>query len=155
MAVFTAAQGLEMAMQIEENGEAFYTTFAAESSDAEVKELFEFLAGQERNHYKVFEKLLGRIEPGPQMLAPEEDEYSMYLQVALDQALFSGPDKALATARDAKDRETAIRTALGFEKDTLLFFYDLREMVSDNDRETLTRIVNEEKAHVRRLAREL
>jgi rubrerythrin len=79
----------------------------------------------------------------------------MYLQVALDQALFSGPDKALATARDAKDRETAIRTALGFEKDTLLFFYDLREMVSDKDRETLTRIVNEEKAHVRRLAREL
>ena len=155
MAVFTASQGLEMAMQIEQNGEAFYTTIAAETSVAEVKELFEFLAGQERNHYKVFEKLLGRIEPGPQMLAPEEDEYSMYLQVALDQALFSGPEKALATARDAKDRETAIRTALGFEKDTLLFFYDLREMVSDKDRETVTRIVNEEKAHVRRLAREL
>ena len=155
MAVFTASQGLEMAMQIEENGEAFYTTVAAETSVADVKELFEFLAGQERNHYKVFEKLLGRIEPGAQMLAPEEDEYSMYLQVALDQALFSGPEKALATARDAKDRETAIRTALGFEKDTLLFFYDLREMVSDKDRETVTRIVNEEKAHVRRLAREL
>jgi rubrerythrin len=79
----------------------------------------------------------------------------MYLHVALDQALFSGPDKALANARKAGDRETAVRIALGFEKDTLLFFYDLREMVSDQDRDTITRIINEEKSHVRRLAREL
>ena len=155
MAVFTAAQGLEMAMQIETNGEAFYSTVAAETSVAELKDLFEFLAAQERNHYKVFEKLLGRVEPGPGMLAPEEDEYSMYLDVALDQALFSGADKALAAARRAQDKTAAIRTALGFEKDTLLFFYDLREMVGENDRETLSRIINEEKSHVRRLAREL
>jgi rubrerythrin len=155
MAPFTAAQGLEMAMQIEQNGELFYTTIAGETSVTEVKELFEFLAAQERNHYKVFEKLLGRVAAGPQLVAPEQDEYALYLNAALDQALFSGPDKALAKARDAQDRETAVRTALGFEKDTLLFFYDLREMVGDADRETLTRIVNEEKAHVRRLAKEL
>ena len=60
MAVFTAAQGLEMAMEIETNGETFYTTVAGETSIPEVKDLFEFLAGQERMHYKVFEKLLGR-----------------------------------------------------------------------------------------------
>lgn len=155
MAVFTASQGLEMAMQIEENGEEFYTTVAAETSVDEVKELFEFLAAQERKHYRIFEDLLGRVEPGPQMLAPEEDEYSMYLNVALDQALFSGPEKALATARDAKDKESAVRTALGFEKDTLLFFYDLREMVADKERDAITRIINEEKSHVRRLAGEL
>ncbi len=155
MAVFTAAQGLEMAMEIEENGEAFYTAVAAETSIPGVSDLFEFLAAQERGHYKLFKKPLGRVEPGPEMLAPEQDEYSMYLHVALDQALFSGPDKALANARKAGDRETAVRIALGFEKDTLLFFYDLREMVSDQDRDTITRIINEEKSHVRRLAREL
>jgi len=155
MAVFTAAQGLEMAMQIEQNGEAFYATVAAETTLAEVKELFEFLAAQERIHYKIFEKLLGRVEPGAGMLAPEQDEYSMYLNVALDQALFAGAEKALAAAREAQDKTAAIRTAIGFEKDTLLFFYDLREMVSETDRDTLTRIVNEEKSHIRRLAREL
>ena len=155
MAVFTAAQGLEMAMQIEQNGEAFYSTVAAETTIAEVKELFEFLAAQESIHYKVFEKLLGRVEPGAGMLDLEQDEYSMYLNVALDQALFAGAEKALATAREAQDKTAAIRTALGFEKDTLLFFYDLREMVSEKHRETVTRIVNEEKSHIRRLAKEL
>ena len=61
-------------------------------------------------------------------------------------------DKALALAKQANDRETALRAALGFEKDTLLFFYDLREMVSKADRESISNVIREEKKHVRRLA---
>jgi len=44
---------------------------------------------------------------------------------------------------------------MGFEKDTLLFFYDLREMVSEAERGTISNIITEEKAHLRRLARML
>jgi rubrerythrin len=42
--------------------------------------------------------------------------------------------------------------ALGFEKDTLLFFYDLREMVSEAEQKAVTGIIREEKTHLRRLA---
>ena len=44
---------------------------------------------------------------------------------------------------------------MGFEKDTLLFFYDLREMVSEGERGAISGIISEEKAHLRRLARML
>jgi rubrerythrin len=152
MAIFTAAEAIEMAMEIEKNGEVFYNEVAAKSTDREVKALFEDLAAQERGHYQVFQKMLGDVKPAPELPAVEYDEYQAYVEVTLDNALFAGPDKALALAKQAQDRETALRAAMGFEKDTLLFFYDLREMVSEADREAIGGVIREEKKHLRRLA---
>ncbi len=152
MAVFTAAEALEMALEIEKNGEVFYKAAAEKSDDAEVTALFEDLAAQEQIHYKIFQKMLGGVGSAPELPAEEYDQYQAYLQSALDNALFSGEDKALALAEKATDRETALRAALGFEKDTMLFFYDLREMVGEADKETVSRVIGEERKHARRLA---
>ena len=155
MAVFTAAEAIEMAMEIETNGEVFYNEAASKSTDAQVKALFEDLAIQERGHYRAFQKMLQGAQPAPELPAAEYDQYQTYVQAALDQALFAGPDKALSLARQAEDREMALRAAIGFEKDTLLFFYDLRDMVNEADRETVSSIIREEKKHLHRLARML
>jgi rubrerythrin len=152
MAIFTAAEALEMAMEIEKNGEVFYTTVAEKSADPEVQALFEDLAAQERGHYRVFHKMMGEVGPALELPATEYDQYQTYVRSALDNALFAGPDKALALAKQAQDRETALRAALGFEKDTLLFFYDLRDMVSEADQEAVSNVIREEKKHLRRLA---
>lgn len=156
MTLFTAAQALEMAMEIERNGETFYNEAAAKSADPEVKALFEDLAIQEQAHYRVFQNMLERTDPdaAPSTAYPTAyyDEYKAYVQVAMENALFTGPAKALALAEKAEDRETALRAAMGFEKDTLLFFYDLREMVSEGEKEAISKIIKEEKKHLRRLA---
>ena len=152
MAVFTAAEALEMAMEIEKNGEVFYKAAAEKSGDAEIKELFDDLAAQEQMHFLVFKKMLGGVGSAPALAGDEYDQYQAYMQAALDNALFAGEDKALALAEKAVDRETAVRAALGFEKDTMLFFYDLREMVGDSDKETVSGVIREERKHVRRLA---
>ena len=159
MTLFTAAQALEMAMEIERNGETFYNETAAKSADPEVKALFEDLATQERAHHRVFQKMLE--ETGPDVAlsgaypAAYYDEYKAYVHVAMENALFAGPSKALALAEKAEDRETALRAAMGFEKDTLLFFYDLRDMVSETYQETISGVIREEQKHLRRLARML
>jgi rubrerythrin len=151
MAMLTAADVLQWAMEIEKNGKAFYDAAGAKSADPEVRALFEDLAVQEQGHYEVFRKMLGASSAaGPSTL--DHDAYQAYLQVALNKALFAGPDKALALAENAEDRESALQAAIGFEKDTLLFFYDLRDMVSDAERGTVTAIIQEEKGHLRRLA---
>jgi rubrerythrin len=155
MAVFTAAEALEMAMEIEKNGEVFYNEAAAKSTDSEVKALFEDLAVQEQGHYQAFLKMSKGTQPATELPTAEYDQYQTYVQVALENALFAGPDKALALAAQADDRDTALRAAIGFEKDTLLFFYDLRDMVNEADRETISLIIREEKKHVRRLAKML
>ncbi|MGB7060817.1 MAG: ferritin family protein [Candidatus Zixiibacteriota bacterium] len=152
MAVFTASEALKMAMEIEKNGETFYNAVATKSTDPKVRVLFEDLAVQERGHYLVFQKMLGGVKPDAELPTAMYDEYQTYLQTALDNALFAGPDKALALAEQAQDQETVVRAAMGFEKDTLLFFYDLREMVSEADRDAISGIIREEKTHLRRLA---
>ena len=152
MGIFSAAEAFEMAMQIEQNGEVFYKAVAARATDPSVKTLFQELAAQEQKHYLVFQKMAGTVSGAASPQAPERDEYQAYLQAALDNALFAGPDKALAMAEQARDRQTALRAAIGFEKDTLLFFYDLREMVSVAEQEAITGIIREEKMHLRRLA---
>jgi rubrerythrin len=140
-------------MEIEENGEAFYNAVAGQfEPDGDIRKLFEDLAVQERAHFRLFEKMRDEVAPSPQSPLVEADEYKAYLLSALDNALFSGPDKALTAIDESPDRETAIRTAMGFEKDTLLFFYDVREMVSEKDRGAITGVIREEKRHVRRLA---
>jgi rubrerythrin len=163
MAFLTAAEALKWALEIEKNGEAFYKAVAAKSADSEVRALFEDLAAQERGHYQVFQKMLDEVRPDPDLSRLDYDEYRTYLQVALDSALFAGPDKGLTLAKQAlrrgsgqaQNRETALRAAMGFEKDTLLFFYDLREMVSEAERGAISGIISEEKSHLRRLAKML
>jgi rubrerythrin len=157
MAFLTAAEALKWAMEIEENGEAFYNTVAARSTDPQVKALFEDLAVQEQGHYQVFQKMLEKVRPDPDLssVGVQYDEYQAYLQVTLADALFGGPDKGLTLAKQAQDRETALQAAMGFEKDTLLFFYDLREMVGEAERGAISDIILEEKSHLRRLAKML
>jgi rubrerythrin len=152
MAVFTAGEALEMAMEIEKNGEVYYNAVAEKATDAEAKALFEDLAVQEQAHYKVFEKMLGGVKAAPPLPGEEYDQYQAYLQAALSHALFEGPDKAMALAKQATNQEEALIAALNFEKDTLLFFHDLREMVSEADKQAIAGIINEERKHVRRLA---
>lgn len=153
MAVFEASEALEMAIKIEENGEAFYKAAAERSDDVEVAELFEELAGRERAHREIFEEMARAVGPAPEPSGEEVGDYASFVQVALDHAVFAGPDKALRIAEEATDRGAALRAAMGFEKDTMLFYYDLREMVDDADRATISDIINEERQHLRRLAK--
>lgn len=153
MGIFAAAEALAIAMQIEKNGQVFYNTVAAKATDLNVKELLQELAVQEQRHYQIFEKMADTVSGVASPSAPEYDEYQAYLQAALDNALFAGPDKALALAEQARDRQASLQAAIGFEKDTLLFFYDLRDMVSVADQKAIHGIIQEEKLHLRRLAK--
>ncbi|NLE43967.1 MAG: ferritin family protein [Chloroflexi bacterium] len=152
MTVFTAAEALNMALEIETNGEVFYSAVAARQADPETKAVFEELAAQERVHHQVFSRMLGQVSPDVELPDADYEAYREYVQVALDGGLFAGKDKALRMAEEAETKASAVRSALGFEKDTLLFFYDLREMVPEKEQDAITRIIREEKAHVRRLA---
>ena len=152
MAFLKAADVVEMAMNLEKSGEVYYRAVAAKMESTEVKALFEDLADQEVKHYQVFAKLAKGVRGQPIMLDEEWDQYQAYLGATVQSALFEGPDKALAAAAQVADSEEALRAAIGFEKETMLFFHDLREVASDVDQEVIGRIIAEEKRHLKRLA---
>lgn len=155
MPAFTALQALHMAMEIEKNGKVFYEAAAVQAADPALKALFRELAVQEQKHYQVFERMAKFVHEPAETQPVEQSDYQLYLAATLDNALFAGPDKALAVAEGAADRGAALRAAIGFEKDTLLFFCELREMVDESDRDAVSGIISEEKAHLQRLAKAL
>ena len=152
MSIFKASDAIEMALEIETRGEAFYRAVAKKAQTPEIKALFEDLAEQEVLHHKTFARLSKTQWAQPLMPDDQWDQYLTYMQATIQNAFFAGEDKSLALAEQAGDEKEAIRMAMGFEKETLLFFYDLREMVSEADAKTVKIIVDEEKAHLRRLA---
>jgi rubrerythrin len=153
MANLSARTVLRWALEIETNGEAFYRTVAAAASDREVKTLFSDLAYQEERHYRAFERMLA---DAPEASAEaDSSEFEAYIKAALADALVGGADKGLVLARQAENEEAALKAAMAFEKDTLLFFYDVRDMVPEAQQDAVTAIIDQEREHLRQLARVL
>jgi rubrerythrin len=151
MVLLQATDVFELAMQVEKSGETFYGAAVSKVDSPSVKSLFEDLVFQEIRHYRCFRSLLESVR-GRQLLTAEQwHEYQGYLAATVQSAFFEGPDKALALAETIKDRQHAIRMAIEFEKETLLFFYDLYDIVPDSGKRAVREIVNEEKSHIRRL----
>ena len=144
---------LKWAMDIETNGKTFYDALAAQATDADVKTLFLDLAYQEERHRVTFERLLERVAARAASSPTVDADERAQMQRMLSNALMGGEESGITLARQAKDETSAIQAAMAFEKDTLLLFYDLRELVPEGQQAAVTSVINEEKSHLRQLAR--
>ncbi len=136
-----------MAMEVEKSGKAFYETILAGAKDEKIKELFSFLAEQEENHYKFFKK---QYENAGSMNISGEDweDISEYIKATTDSRFFLGEDQAIKAAKKAGGVEEAVDIAISFEKDTLLFFYEIKNVTPAASKEASQKIIDEEKKHV-------
>ncbi|GAF82729.1 unnamed protein product, partial [marine sediment metagenome] len=55
-------------------------------------------------------------------------------------------------AEKAASSAEAIQIALGAEKDSILYYSEMRNLVRERDREMVDRIIEEEKSHLRQLS---
>ena len=154
MAVISASELVEAAIGIERNGVVYYSSLAELSRDPSLKEAYGGLADMERKHIDIFQLLLKSVSRYPPMRATESDEeYQRYLEALIDSVVFTDDEVARKMARDARSPAEAIQMALGAEKDSILFYLEMRDFVSKNDRAALDSVIKEEKSHVRELSR--
>lgn len=151
MALLTGDEIIEIATRLEESGEVFYNAAAEKAATPGIKALFEDLAVQEQYHRRAFQQMgRGAVEL---TLSPEQwEEFQGYADALLKQSFFAQPENALNQAAQAEDEREALRAALDFEKEAMLFFHELQAAVKGADRETVERIIHEEKQHVQRLS---
>lgn len=152
---FNANDVLEIAKQIERNGEAFYRTAAKTLGQAEGGALLEELAAMEHSHLNTFQQIqdgLSEWLKQPEVFDPN-DEASLYLQAFADGCVFdldAKPAKFLETERGLDE---ILAKAIDLEKDSIAFYTGLREMVpADRGRSKVAQIILEEMSHVRLLA---
>jgi rubrerythrin len=154
MALFSMKQLLEMAVRDEETGVAFYTGLAERAGDASLRVLYSTLAAQEEHHAARFREMAAAVgeEAIPREQYPGQRE--SYLGALLGSRAFPTPAEAAAQAHVLGDAES-LRVALEMEKDTLLFFLEMRGAVSAKQAEYLDAIVDEERGHVTQLSAKL
>jgi len=148
---YSATEIMEMAIQTEKGGKLFYEAVAAQSKDDSLKSLFLYLAGEENRHIRVFENIVKTVNVTAHEMPANREEVSLYLKAVTDSRYFLGPDKALVLARDAKNSSQAVKLALAFEKETLMFYLEAADTVPASDRPAIEALIKEERAHVRKL----
>ena len=62
-----------------------------------------------------------------------------------------GKNKSLPSLEHVKSIGDAVNFAMGFEKETLLYFYEIRNIIKEKD--IVDEIINEEKSHIMWLSR--
>lgn len=153
MAVYSVNEIIEMAVQIERNGYAFYHE-ATKRKDLDPKslEFLAFLRDQELNHEKTFLNLRDDNDMEVLELSADWELVAAYLKTIVDGRIFNDEHSAIRKATEAKDIHTVIDNAITFEKDTLLYFHAINDSISNpKAKEALRRIINEEVSHVLKL----
>jgi rubrerythrin len=148
---YSVPEIMEMAVETEKGGKLFYETVAEQTRDDNLKGLFSYLADEENRHIRVFEDIARTIKVASDEMPANWEEVSLYLKAVTDSRYFLGPDKALVLAKDAKSTSQAVKLALAFEKETLVFYLEATDMVPTLNRPAIEALVREERAHVRKL----
>lgn len=145
---FSIGEVIEQAVQTERLGYQFYTGMAEKfRGDQGLNRLFSTLAEKELRHEKTFSEL-------KEVVGDREvegwDEVTHYMRAIVESEFFLGKNKALPSMDGIRTVGDAVKFAIGFEKETLLYFIGIRDAVQEKD--VVDEIINEEKSHIRWLA---
>ena len=143
--MFSVAEIIDIAIQIEKNGEAVYRNALKGVSDRSMISLLVWLADEEVRHKKWFSKLKTVIPPTTE--DPELEEIGReVLRAVVSHKSFSLDDSDLTKIREVDD---LLDLAIEFETDTVVFFEMIRAFIDDPETlEQLDAIIDEEKRHV-------
>lgn len=148
-AVFQVNELMRIAVLMEVNGRDFYTAVAGRIADATARAVFAELAAQEEHHRAAFERMLEEADPDVE--ESPEDEYEHYLKAYADSHVFTAARQQEILAVENLDAVDALRFGIDSEKDAILYYTDMMNLLAPDDRKPVRRIIAEERRHFARL----
>jgi rubrerythrin len=146
--MFTAHEILDLAIQIEENGEAVYREAAGQSGNSDIREMLLWMAEEEVKHTRWFTELKEEIETRSINPFMEEMSRKVFGGILGDKS-FSHREVNFA---DIERTEDLIKIFIEFEKDTVLFYETLVPFIEDNNTlHYVKKIITEENIHIKKL----
>lgn len=146
--MFSLGEIVDLAIQIEKNGEQSYRKAQKEVTSQELASILGWLANDEKEHEKWFIDMKKEIDE--KIEDPKLEEMGReILNGVLGEQAFSMDD---ADFSRIKDIDTLLEISLEFEKDTILFYEMIKDFIEDGIiLEGIDRIIKEENKHVKRL----
>lgn len=148
---FSGKELLDVAVGIEKSGAAFYETMVSCAKSKKAQTAFKYLADQEKQHIKAYQSMLKAVVEAP----PAEtytEEYDAYLKSLVDSAVFSSEGAACTLAEKAASDAEGIDFGIRAEKDSILFYSELQDLVRRSDAKVIGNIIEEERSHLKRLS---
>jgi len=146
---FNADEIFEMAEQIERNGASFYRRSAESITEPSEKKLLLDLAAMEDEHEKIFADLRAGLSEKEKFttLFDPEGETALYLRALADTRVF------FKKKIDMSSMEEILKEAILAEKDSIVFYLGMKEMVPVHLGKTkIDAIIKEEMAHIKLLS---
>ena len=149
--IFTGSEIVQAGIQIEINGRDFYTALSRKATHEKAQKLFLFLAGEEEKHIAVFKAILDKTE---RYEPPEAypGEYYSYMHALAAEHVFTRKDTGETVARAAATDLEALEKALGFEKDSIVFYEGMKQVVPAFDLKVVDQLIAQEKNHYLQLS---
>lgn len=147
----TGGELIDVAVGIEKSGATFYEYMLNTTHDLRAQVMFKYLAEMEREHVTVFQKLRSASSDYDSPISSSE-EYAVYLDALVKSAVFSGEMAARKMAEKVTKESDAVDIAIRAEKDSILFYTAIKELVRRTDAEVIDRIAQEERAHLTQLS---
>ncbi len=152
MITFNADEVLQMAEQIERNGAKFYRK-AADGAAGGADQLRK-LAEMEDEHEQVFAQMRAQLTPQTPTTFDPDGLGPAYLRAMAAGKVFDVTADPSATLSGNESLEAILRTAIGLEKDSIVFYLGMKEAMGAHAAD-IDRIIQEEMVHITTLSNAL
>ena len=148
---FSGSELINIAIGIEKRGIAFYDIMAKSTDNAIARDVFQHLVNMEREHIQIFQGMLDKADEY-QLSETSTGEYTDYFQSLVDSAVFTDDMITSEMATQADSDIKALELAIDAEKDSILFYYEMRDIMPQRAHPAINKIIVEEKTHLRQLS---
>ena len=148
--LFEVKEVLDFAVYIEQNGYEFYSEASKKFSDRKIVALFEYLALEETKHEKLF-KDLAKSSNTFDAEESYEGEFNAYMKEFCASHSLANRDTIRTSLENMKTFEDVLDKALSFEKDSVVFFSELKYMGIFDRGQVIDKVIQEELDHLRKL----
>jgi Uncharacterized conserved protein len=156
--VYNAEEIYQMGVEIEKNGLAFYTAAAKSVKSPEVRKLCEELGQWESKHVALFETLKAQLPEAARRETSYDpnNELGLYLKAAADSHIFIANREISSLVANAKSPLDILNLALSFEKDSVVLYTTMKNMVPEHlGKKSLEKIIDEEIMHISFITRNI
>ena len=149
-ALITGRVLIEIAIEAEKRGVAFYRCLAQSMPSAKARDMFARMEQEEEEH---LQELRGLLEEADSYhpTEPCPDDYDGYLRALVEHWALPGEEACAQVAEDMEGKGRACPLASTFETQVILLLHEMRRFVPEDRHGTVQGLLEGEYEHVRRL----
>ncbi len=146
--MFTASEILDLAIQIEVNGENYYRSALGGAVRSELKDLLDWLADQEVLHRQQFQEVKDRLCQNRKGRDIISGASGAALRAAMGRHAFTLDELKVSSITDEKE---ILKAAVEFEEDSILFYEFIAQLITDPGALSTLALIREQEMEHRKL----